>query len=373
VEKARAYWRDVHTCGRTCSQPSSRSKRRATLTSAKSQKTKKTKNDAGDGRTYWTDAHFSFILKCLHKVKAQGGMPEGGFKKTTWQKILKSLKKKYPELQARKGFEWSKPRNRYDSVKRTYLIFKKHQQHVSGWAIQDELPVNEPEILREHAAAYPECKKWIETVPPFFVEMDVLLEGRTATGRHARLPGEARENQSTDDASSDDETDLFSSSPSEGSAVSDDDAGGSEDEAEVAATPSRSTLPAELALRTKEQKKLTLLRQATANTSSARGAAKIANAVNNSTIGFREALKEAAVIMASYERQQTTTPVAVNIVDTAMDIVSEMEDLSMQDRTYIMELFSEHQARIFLRMKTEERRREWIQIKLDMRQEFGTL
>jgi hypothetical protein len=363
------------------SRRSSITKRRATLTSPKKQPKKRNKKKDGKdstsdstARTYWTDEHLASVIRWLQSEKAKGRMAEGGFKKETWKKILKALKKKYVDLRSRKEFEWSKVRGRYDTIKRSYMIFKKHQQHVSGWSRVGELPESIPEEMASHAVAYPECAKWLYKVPPFFIEMDELLEGRTATGRYARLPGDnAGDSAADDEISSDSDA---SSSMSNGAVESDQDAEGSDSEdirlsteRSEPATPSPSASSRTAGSKQKEQRALSLLKQATTNTSM-RGAARIAAAMSKSSDSVSQAMKDAATIFANAQEASTAVRQGEDMVDQAMDIVSEMEDLPMADRSYIMELFTEQQARIFLKMRTEERREEWIKMKLDNRDRF---
>lgn len=95
---------DATQYSQDASTPSRASKRRATITSPKKQRRKRNKNadsasssDAAS-RLFWADAHVSYMLKLLKKIKEHGSMGEGGFKQAQWSLGLRSSRRSFLSL-----------------------------------------------------------------------------------------------------------------------------------------------------------------------------------------------------------------------------------------------------------------------------------
>lgn len=336
-------------------------------------------NSAAGGRNYWKEEHVGYIIKLLAKIKDKGGMAEGGFKASHWHMVLKKLKNKYPNLKDKTDLTYQKVRSKYDSYKRLYSIFKKHQQHVSGWVIgDDEVPRTEQSEMDKHADAYPDCARWLDQAPPFFVELDILLEGRLATGRHAILPGD--DTESSTDSSEVGSDDISEPTDDEISPGSGKDASGSDDESTStqSTTPSRSssisssstpsTSSSTKLSKKADQDRLTMLKRATTTSTkrSARGATKIAHAISQGNEGFIQSMKQIAEAITAFSGGGGGSAMPKEVRD-AMEVVSKLDCLDIGDRAYIMESFTTQQAIVFMMLKSQEDRMAWIQLKLRSR------
>lgn len=374
----------------TSTQTSTTSKRRATITSpgkhtkkkttmvtkkkATTTATTKAKAVADDKkekkrakRLTWTKDQVKYIFKCLLRIKEKGEQPEGGFKIAQWNAIAVNLRKKYSDLKARR-IDGGQVRSKYDAIKKPYPIFKRHQNHCSGWTIIDELPCHDDaDFVREHGEEHPDCQPWLYEVPPYFTQCDELLGGRMATGAHARLPGDPSSDLEVESNIDDeDEPPLLSDvssvvDKSDASGDEDEDTDGEDDDSVPVPpkTPAKGNGKASV----KGQKSLDSLHRSTAGKNT-KGAARVAAAVESGSGALASSFREFSV---AYLAQRTSASKTRDYVEEAMTVVSKMK-LPMADKAYILEVFDEKVSRAFLSLETAEDRQEWIEMKLEQRQ-----